>query len=373
MKKIITTIALAAFCALTTSAQLADGFYRVQNKVTGRYISISDTNPNNYAVKLSTASVDMAGIRTIKSWERVEANPATIVYVKNISDNKYDLKGQGSSLYEMSKKRLYIILTPQSDGTYKAKSDKYEGISLDIADGTDPDKEEDFLRNKSEETAYWKAVPVDTGSGYLGIKPDIKTADGYYGTIYAGFAFKLASSGMKAYYINSASGSNIGLKEFEGEIIPATMAVIIKCNSENPVDNKIIPVADGGKEPSENMLRGVYCALTLSKHFCATLYNPIEMRVIGTSGDKLAFVKASADDLVEGKYLQANKAYLDVENVGYAADVMTEDGSGIVTIKAEVKNPAAEGIYTLTGVRLPDGVTPKAGVYIKDGKKVVIK
>jgi hypothetical protein len=29
MKKIITTIALAAFCALTTSAQLADGFYRV--------------------------------------------------------------------------------------------------------------------------------------------------------------------------------------------------------------------------------------------------------------------------------------------------------------------------------------------------------
>ena len=41
--------------------------------------------------------------------------------------------------------------------------------------------------------------------------------------------------------------------------------------------------------------------------------------------------------------------------------------------KAEEKNPAAEGIYTLTGVRLPDGVTPKAGVYIKDGKKVVIK
>ena len=357
MKKIVTTFALAAFCAMTASAQLADGFYRVQNKVTGRYISISDTDPNNYAIKTTTASVDMAGIRTIKSWERVEANPATIVYVKNIGDNKYDLEGQGTSLYKISKERLYIILTPQSDGTYKAKSDKYQGISLDIADGTDPDKEEDFLRNKSEETAYWKAVPVDTGSGYLGIEPDIKTADGYYGTIYAGFAFKLASSGMK-------------LKEFEGETIPATMAVIIKCNSENPVDNKILPVTNGGAEPSDNMLRGVYCALTLSKHFNAKIYNPTEMRVIGTSGDKLAFVKASADDLVEGKYLQANKAYLPVEG---ADDVMTEDGTGIVTIKAEEKNSAAEGIYTLTGVRLPDGVTPKAGVYIKDGKKVVIK
>ena len=370
MKKIITTFALAAYCALTTSAQIADGFYRVQNKVTGRYISISDTDPNNYAVKTTTASVDMAGIRTIKSWERVEANPATIIYVKNISDNKYDLEGQGSSLYKMSKQRLYIILTPQSDGTYKAKSDKYEGISLDIADGTDPDKEEDFLRNKSEETAYWKAVPVDNGSGYLGIKPDIKTADGYYGTIYAGFAFKLASSGLKAYYINSASGSKISLKEFEGETLPASMAFIIKCNSENPVDNKIIPVTNDGAKPSDNMLEGVYCALTLSKHFNAKMYDPTKMRVIGTSGDKLAFVKASKDDLVDGKYLQANKAYLPIEG---AADVMTEDGTGIVTIKAEEKNPAAEGIYTLTGVRLPEGVTPKAGVYIKDGKKVVIK
>lgn len=371
MKKIVTTFALAAFCALTTSAQLADGFYRVQNKITGRYISISDNDPNNYAVKYTTANVDMAGIRTIKSWERVEANPATIVYVKNMGDNKYDLEGQGTSLYKISKQRLYIILIPQSDGTYKAKSDTYQGISLPaIADGTDPDKEEDFLRNKSEEHAYWKAVPVDTGSGYLGIDPDIKTADGYYGTIYAGFAFKLASSGMKAYYINSASGSKISLKEFEGETIPATMAVIIKCNSENPVDNKILPVTNGGAEPSDNMLRGVYCALTLSKHFNAKIYNPTEMRVIGTSGDKLAFVKASADDLVEGKYLQANKAYLPVEG---ADNVMTEDGTGIVTIKAEEKNPAAEGIYTLTGVRLPDGVTPKAGVYIKDGKKVVIK
>ena len=370
MKKIITTFALAAFCALTTSAQLADGFYRVQNKITGRYISISDNDPNNYAVKTTTANVDMAGIRTIKSWERVEANPATIVYVKNMGDNKYDLEGQGTSLYKISKQRLYIILIPQSDGSYKAKSDKYQGISLDIADGTDPDKEEDFLRNKSEEHAYWKAVPVDTGSGYLGIEPDIKTADGYYGTIYAGFAFKLASSGMKAYYINSASGSKFSLKEFEGETIPATMAVIIKCNSENPEDNKILPVTNGGAEPSDNMLRGVYCALTLSKHFNAKIYNPTEMRVIGTSGDKLAFVKASADDLVEGKYLQANKAYLPVEG---ADNVMTEDGTGIVTIKAEEKNPAAEGIYTLTGVRLPDGVTPKAGVYIKDGKKIVIK
>ena len=54
--------------------------------------------------------------------------------------------------------------------------------------------------------------------------------------------------------------------------------------------------------------------------------------------------------------------------------LLTQDGqTGIVTIKAEEQNQAPEGIFTLTGVRLPDGVTPKAGIYIKNGKKVVIK
>jgi hypothetical protein len=68
----------------------------------------------------------------------------------------------------------------------------------------------------------------------------------------------------------------------------------------------------------------------------------------------------------------ANKAYLKV-NPG-DADVMTLGGyipEAINTIKTD--NNAKEGIYTLTGVRLPDGVNPRAGIYVKNGKKVIIK
>jgi hypothetical protein len=43
----------------------------------------------------------------------------------------------------------------------------------------------------------------------------------------------------------------------------------------------------------------------------------------------------------------------------------------INTVKAD--DNTSTGIYTLTGVRLPDGVTPRAGIYIKNGKKVIIK
>ena len=45
--------------------------------------------------------------------------------------------------------------------------------------------------------------------------------------------------------------------------------------------------------------------------------------------------------------------------------------TAINSVKTDVK--AKTGIYTLTGVRLPDGVNPPAGIYVKNGKKVIIK
>jgi hypothetical protein len=47
------------------------------------------------------------------------------------------------------------------------------------------------------------------------------------------------------------------------------------------------------------------------------------------------------------------------------------DYTPINSIKNE--NNTSTGIYTLTGVRLPDGVAPRSGIYVKDGKKIIIK
>jgi hypothetical protein len=95
------------------------------------------------------------------------------------------------------------------------------------------------------------------------------------------------------------------------------------------------------------------------------------MRVIGSSNGKLAFVKASENDLFEKKYLRANKAYLAVPSG--SADTMTESATGITTISKDDISKDKEGLYTLTGIRIPDNVTPQPGIYIKDGKKIVIK
>ena len=96
------------------------------------------------------------------------------------------------------------------------------------------------------------------------------------------------------------------------------------------------------------------------------------MRILGLNNKgELAFIAYPSDDrLYKSKYLMANKAYLYVNSSD--ADVMTLNGStAINSIKAEADTKT--GIYTLTGVRLPDGVTPRAGIYVKNGKKVIIK
>ena len=58
MKKIFTLILTATF-ALTGAAQ-EDGFYRIKNTQTGRYLGIEDTNPANYKVSVQSGTVNVA-------------------------------------------------------------------------------------------------------------------------------------------------------------------------------------------------------------------------------------------------------------------------------------------------------------------------
>lgn len=370
MRKIITSIVLSAFCVFTASAQLEDGFYRVKNNKTKRYISIADNNPKNYTISQS-GSTTLLGIRTIKSFDRVSCSPSTIIYVKNMDRNKnlYDLQGQGTGIYALSGNTILAKL--EGGGTSYKASGSYSGITINISDlADDGQREEAWLANNSEETARWNFIKVDTDTNYIGIKPDVKTNDGYYGTIYAGFAFNFVSSGMKAYYVSKASGKGFEMKEITGTI-PANTPVIIKCASDNPAENMIMPVIDATAKPSGNKLVGVYCAIKY-KNSNMTPFTASTMRVLGVSDGKLAFIKkASEDYLYQSKYLPANKAYLKVKSSD--ADIMTLGGSGIVNVTNDTESPSKEGIYTLTGIRLPDNASLRPGVYIKDGKKIVIK
>lgn len=369
MKKLFTSIVLTTIAVATVSAQIADGFYYVKNRHTGRYMSIQDITASHYSISWTAGTAKLAGVRTYSNWSDVCTMPSCVIYIKNISDNQYDFEAQGSSLYKLTGNKLYPKLTPKGDGSYIG-SGTYKGWTVSLSEWHVSKREESWLGIDDNSAKYWIPVPINTGDNYIGIKPDVKTDDGYFGTIYAGFAFNLASDGMKAYYISEASGSKITLKEISGTI-PASTPVIIRCASNDPKKNKILPVKASGTEATNNKLKGVFCSCTVAGFVNVTSYIPSTMRVIGVSGGKLAFVKASEADLVNTKYLKGNKAYLAVPSG--SADVMTESGTGITTIMAEGISKDKEGLFTLTGIRIPDNVTPQPGIYIKDGKKIVIK
>ena len=376
MKKLICSIILVFSYVMTVNAQIADGFYHIQNAGTGRYLSISDTDPGNYPVSQS-GSVNMAGVRTFLNYDTVAVSPSCVIFVRQLGDGKYDFAAQGSSLYAMTNYKLPIDITA-SGGNYII-SGTYNGITKELAD-LDREGEFGYLSSNESPMRYWRFIPINTSNEYVGIRPDVKTAAGaYWGTIYAGFSFRLASPGMTAYYVSNAGGKGFSLTEIEDEVIPFATPVIIRCNSANPEDNKIEPVGGEYIFDGVNWLGGVYCALTgVPRHFNATLYNSIEMRILNLNDKgEIAFINAKDRpellvDYKEQLYLRANKAFLNV-NPG-DADVMSLDDydpEAINTIKAGDK--ASTGIYTLTGVRLTDGVTPRSGIYIKDGKKVIIK
>jgi hypothetical protein len=236
-----------------------------------------------------------------------------------------------------------------------------------------PSKKDAHLINTETGMLNWSFKPINTSDQYVGIHPDVKTADGsYFGTVFAGFNFRLVSPGMTAYYVNSAGGAGFTMKEIETDVIPACIPVIIKCSSLNPQENKIEPVIGGYDFEHTNYLRGVYCSIYVAGHHNVTRFDDITMRILGLNDKgELAFIaNPSVDRLYKEQYLMANKAYLVVNPSD--ADVMTLNGStAINSVKADTNTKTS--IYTLTGVRLPDGITPRAGIYVKNGKKVIIK
>ena len=376
MKKIFITFMLATVIMHSASAQLADGFYHFRNTTTGRYISINDTDPQNYQLDTHSGDLNMGGFRTYLNYDTVSVSPSCVFYVRRLDNGKYDLCGQGSSLYELSSGKFGVNLVPQGGDTYKI-SGTYQGFEKKLADGS-PSTKDSWLMNRLPETENWRAIPINISEEYIGIRPDIRTANGeYYGTIFAGFSFKMVSPGMKAYYVSSVQQSTFKIEEIGLDVIPASTPVIVRCSSSNPADNKIEPVFDNTSFSQPNNLDGVYCALSgVAKHFNAKEYSPVTMRVIGVNDKgELAFVKAKPENLYKDLYLRANKAYL---HVGVAAaDVMTVgSGTGIKTI---MKDEPSEGtLYSLDGVRVPAGKASRSGVYIlrqSDGttKKIIVK
>jgi len=363
MKKIFTSTLLLAAMAMTANAQIASNFYRLQNINTERYIWMHDDKGTG---DVASASADLGALNTIRPFSAVEANPGSIFYISNVEGSQYDIAAQGTSVSKMAGGRLFPNISGSASSCQIWAT--YSGVTATLNDQTREGKETSYVVIKGSNST-WRLIPVDTDANYIAVQPTVEADGAYWATYYASFAYELTGN-MKAYYVNTVSDNGFELKEL-GNTVAGGTPVIIRCESNVASNNKIKPLTSGGTEVGDNKLGGTYFASWMTGHYSNVPYEIGTMRVLGASDGKLAFVIADKETyLANKKYIPHNTCWLNV--AGTAADALTVTGtSGINSVKAS--DNTSKGTFTLTGVQIPEGEALQPGIYIKDGKKVMVK
>lgn len=192
---------------------------------------------------------------------------------------------------------------------------------------------------------------------------NIATEEGY-GTFYTDKNYVLPQ-GLTAFAYTSVNGDNSLNKSEEyvaGDIVPANTAVVVK--GAKGSYNYYNTEEAATKTIEKNLLKGV----------------TTDTRIEATSGVK-RYILTRADDGILAFYrtntgninVKANRAYLEVPTTMAVASFSLEGtATGINNVVTTV---AKQGIYTISGVRL-NATTTKglpAGIYIVNGKKVIVK
>lgn len=374
-------VALMSCIAATCYAQWTqNGYYRVLNQSTERYITIID---NTAKVSTVSTSVDMGALQTLKKFDNVVSNPASIIYIRyETSPNQFSLASQGTDTRKITGQYLSIVKSRTNSNAYWAYGSS-NGMTIYLSD-TKSFRETSEVGSNSgpndlERNWYIQPVKKDVDKQYFGITPEVEYNGKYYATLYAFFPFNLGD-GMKAYSIIDSNNQAAVYKEITGTI-PIGTPVLIECSSPTADGNRIDIVNDDVAALSGNKLVGQWFCSHKDGHINRKEYSASTMRVLGLKKDgKLGFIKAPSTYLSQdnGKYyLPANKAYLPVlSNSADELTLMTEDEfSGINTISKEETHNS--GVYTLTGtlIRKRDESSDNLakGIYIINGKKVIVQ
>lgn len=373
MKRTVLITLVSILTTVQATAQsVANGYYRIQDNASSRYITIQDDQVGE--IDYSSTNVDLSNIVTWRGYDYVKSNPGSVIYVEQ-HGTEYDLKTQGTSIYQITGNRKYLGLRAQSNGTYIMHI-SYNGTEYRLFDSTtDDDQGYVTYKKTGDGYQYWKFVPIDTENNYIGLQPTVQVGDSYYGTLYASYPFKVVSEGVKVYVVDGVKEGVFQMQEITDEVKPAATPLLFMCSSNDPANNKIMPVTDATTPADNNQMGGTYFART-SGHKVNVRYDESTMRVLGKNdAGELVFKKATKADLVSSHYIPANTCWLNMPSglSGEFKYVSREDYTGIRDIKADNKAKSADdAIYTLTGTRA-NSKNLRPGIYIQNGKKKVIK
>ena len=391
MKRLFFTSLCLALVNIVNAQLSGDGYYRIQNAATGRYISLVNNkvdSQNKDMWQVANTGAHIYALKTTKPFSQVVSDPGSIFYIAQGTDG-YILRGQGMDTKDLTGRYLKIYNSRNTSNAYWLYATE-SGTAVylkDRDDALDNSKNTGYVlasTSRSEAEIDWNLIPINPTDQYIGITPEFSIGDKHYATIYAGFPFAI-SDGMKAYYVKNISISKAELAEITETEIPAGTPVILECSSTNPADNRLTLLTNQPQVIQDNILQGLYFSYVkmsmsggeattdLARQLRnVTPYDAETMRVLGEVDGKLSFVTAS--DLT---YLPANKAYLTVSSTADDnIQLVSADDFAASLTSIDDTLQLSRGVFTLTGVRLRSDSSIEGlpnGMYIINGKKVLVK
>ena len=193
-----------------------------------------------------------------------------------------------------------------------------------------------------------------------------------YGTYYTEDAFVMPE-GVTGYTITSEDGKTLNFNEAyaAGAVVPAKTALLLKATEKLTADKVYTYTIVNSTEvaPTGNLLHGSVAEATTSVEGAKAYY-----KLANDEVDHLGFYYGAENG---GEFKNgAHKAYLAVmtENLsqkrGFSFDSMT---TGINHVAANAEHAKTTVIYDLNGRRVNSLNAAAKGVYIVNGKKVIVK
>ena len=386
MRKLLLPFIAFLLVALTTkAADPIDGYYRVHNLKTERYVYVTD---NTGSINYQAMDADMQALQLWKNHDKTISDPASVIYLQYKGQSSggkyYDLQSQGTGVHQIIN---YYVYLEENEGTYQLYAEgKY------LCDNETTDREQGGMgMDRKGDYRRWVSTLISADSDeYFGITPSVKSGSRYFQPFYADFGFSAYSAGIKVWYISKVDTACVVISELESDIIPARTPVIIECSSKYPTNNRLDLKYSYASGPNDNLLKGVYFnnANRSKSPDSRTVYDPSTMRVLGITADgRLGYILSTVkpDSKNGNQYLEANQSYLIVDaDMPAELPVVTEEEYELILqerINASVKKTSAGerkySVYQISGRSLGQlneeqlNSLPE-GIYIVNSKKYIV-
>lgn len=357
--------AFAAYYADKTSENLtvlenaleASTYVRIKNVGRGKALGVSDDASYPHG---KTWSLSDAGL--IWKIDVVDDNGVRKMKMHHLNTSKY-LGTVWNMYHEATGANMKDNLTDGATWSFTPKDSHFilrdGGNAVMNCEANDNINRWDDGVTKSPNNVSWDVTVAEN------VQLTLNEVNGkYYATTYLPFPVS-AVEGAKA-YVGTFNDAHTAITLTEKTAIPANEGVVLI--SDDAAATATLTIGGNAVQEGTNAFTGTNTAITLSDK------NRGNFRVLGrkasdATGLSIGFFKPS--NSVES--IPANRAYVDATSTSTASSVSVNFGTveGLGSIVTETSEDANSPIYDLSGRRVMH--TVKGGLYIRNGKKFLVK